>query len=107
MADWCLVLGTRPPIAYYQGARPADVDLARPRLIDVGTLAAGLRMDGSGGLNVSTSCTLDNGDAHLTTELADPPLGVAARLRRDGQELFVGLVTRVRLGATVEIDLEG
>lgn len=102
--DLTLTLHAEPPLAYYRGARPADVDLARPRLIAVQAIRSSLRIEGGEAPNATV--TLDNGDGALSAELADPPLNAAATLTQDGATVFTGQLTRIGLGPVVTLTLE-
>lgn len=103
MAD-VLIVDSSPPLAWYDSVRPTDVDLAWPRLAEIPEIAAELRIDG--GETPSARVRLDNGDGALTATLTDLPLRTAAYIRRDGVELFRGVVVGIDLGADALIELE-
>jgi len=103
VADLSLILASDPPIAFYQGARP-DIDLAWPRLASVGDLRDTLRVNGGETPNLTAS--IDNGDGALTTELADPPLLAVASLYDGTDMIWQGHLSRVTIGAIIQLDLE-
>lgn len=105
MNDLALVIHTDPSKAYYRGTRPAGVDLARAGLISIGEIRSELRIEGRTA-NSHTTAAIDNGRGHLTAELAAAPLRSPAAILRNGVEIWRGLVTRIRVGAVVQIDLE-
>jgi hypothetical protein len=99
-----LIVESTPPLAWYDTARPADIDLAWPRLVEIPEIAAELRIDG--GETPSARVRLDNGDGALTGHLVAMPLRSPAAIRRDGAEVFRGLVVGIDLGADALIELE-
>lgn len=107
-ASWALVIETDPPLGFYTWERPAGVDLAWPRLTQIGPIESVLRLPESGGsANSNGSATIDGGDGELHGYLNDPPLGAPVRVLRSNAEVWRGRVTRIRLGAQIQIDLEG
>jgi hypothetical protein len=104
MADRALILHSEPPLCIYSGARPGGYDLAWPRLAGFPSVRRELRI--SGGANGSATVSVDNGDGTLTTELLHAPLRVACTLTEDGDTLLTGLLTRVRSGPTLQLDIE-
>jgi hypothetical protein len=103
VADLSLILASDPPMAFYQSTRP-DIDLAWPRLASVGDLRDTLRV--SGGETPNLSAGIDNGDGALTAELADPPLLAVASLYDGADLVWQGHLSRVTIGAFIQLDLE-
>jgi hypothetical protein len=99
-----LIVEAAQPLAWYDTARPADIDLAWPRLVEIPEIAADLRREG--GETPSARVRLDNGDGALTPWLVAMPLRSPAAIRRDGVEVFRGLVVGIDLGADALIELE-
>jgi len=99
-----LVIESDAPLAFFDVERPSDVDRTYGRLSAVSELSSELRIDG--GATPACRVDLDNGDGRLTAVLANAPLRQNAILRRDGTEVFRGLVASVEIGVTCMIEIQ-
>lgn len=104
MADLALIIHAEPKLCFYRGARPADCDLAWPRLIDIGEIRSALRIDG--GETPTARIVLDNADGGLTSQVAAHAPLAEASIQRDGMEIFRGVVMEITIGASLTIGLE-
>jgi len=104
-ADVALIIETDPPVAFFRGARPADVDITHRRLVGYSGTRDVLRYE-TGAPNASGSVTLDNGDGGISSVLGDGALFAPATLRRNGIGIWSGIVSRLSAGPAPAIGLE-
>jgi hypothetical protein len=115
VATWSVIVRSAPPLGFYRASEGGASNpftegehtqmLRWPRLLSVSSIRRAIRF--GKGENATARVTLDNADGALTGYMADIPLLRQASILRDGVEVFLGRVRRVRLsGGSAELEVE-
>ena len=104
MSNLFIVVKGNPTIVFYKGDKPTGYDLLHSSLDSIGEIFSQLRV--TGGDNSNTKAILDNGRNHLSEYFHEAPIGTEVEVYKNNSLIWRGVINRVRISNTIELDLQ-